>query len=590
MDILTKLYKQNIRKMKKLTFAMMLAAVSLSAQASLGDPIVSPAPGFIPSRELRQINVMWGIESNPIQIKKISDDLNATAHIIYDQEQIDSSTGEPYTERDATIPGSIINGDFTGNEQGFGFILQYITTSKETLDRGWKTGKYTVTIPAGIIEDEEGNTNDELVLVYNVLDELDPDLYSITPETTTGYADEATMVSPSQLSSVTFNFGGLIQPSKLLSDWGDEMVVTVAHIDGNNMLIDATYTYDELQITDDGCGFVMDLSSVVQNGYYYLINVPYHFLIINANGTYYYSADYSPIYFIWNGLSDAEILEAPKEYEEMLSIPPIKLTWNLPVKESEKGFSGILYNCYNYHYADDSDIVCVLPQECFNLTDEILTIDIPQSLYEGVTGYINLVINEGIVTYEGKSNPEQLIAVFKLSEMYPFEAVVDGPDSEGVISVIWPGLTDIAYVSNNQNFQPYLITPFGSKEYLEFGDQISYIQKWNEGWGGQDIIGLSIEINGLAEMNGQYKLVIPAGYAALTDIDWIYFNALNQEVVYSFSYENGIWTGIESPTTNQQSQIQIFNLQGRKFDRLTDINRLPAGIYIINGKKVMIEN
>lgn len=53
------------------------------------------------------------------------------------------------------------------------------------------------------------------------------------------------------------------------------------------------------------------------------------------------------------------------------------------------------------------------------------------------------------------------------------------------------------------------------------------------------------------------------------------------DVTYTANIENGI-----DQLTNDKSQLTIYDLTGR---RITDTENLKGGIYIINGRKVVIK-
>jgi hypothetical protein len=68
------------------------------------------------------------------------------------------------------------------------------------------------------------------------------------------------------------------------------------------------------------------------------------------------------------------------------------------------------------------------------------------------------------------------------------------------------------------------------------------------------------------------------------------FNAAPATVKYT--YENMPVNGIQNPTTairNLTPTAPVYNIQGICVGTAENINRLPKGLYIVNGKKYVIK-
>lgn len=147
----------------------------------------------------------------------------------------------------------------------------------------------------------------------------------------------------------------------------------------------------------------------------------------------------------------------------------------------------------------------------------------------------------------------------------------------------------------------YLYIP-GTKAYLidnDTNEPVMYPPKNNEGLSGTIYIdnanittlGASYTINLTSLItkgyltNGSYTLVLPEGWSFLYDAEG--FEYINPEQYIDIEISNGATTGVESiDAVNTNDSKVIFNLQGVKVN--SDVNALSNGIYIIDGKKVVV--
>lgn len=97
-------------------------------------------------------------------------------------------------------------------------------------------------------------------------------------------------------------------------------------------------------------------------------------------------------------------------------------------------------------------------------------------------------------------------------------------------------------------------------------------------------------------LNIGYNMTATAGFAAnnatntaIVDADGpVFVYASAQLFVYSITVKSKVATGISQPNTAVTSETDnvIYNLQGQRMPS-NDVNALPSGIYIVNGKKVI---
>lgn len=182
--------------------------------------------------------------------------------------------------------------------------------------------------------------------------------------------------------------------------------------------------------------------------------------------------------------------------------------------------------------------------------------------------------NPGQVTVDGKLNGLQEIS-FSVLDYYPYEAEVSDIDEEGVITITWQGMYDF---DANYDIEPYIITP--ENDYINFYgfDPIP---------DGYDYVGFELNFADYVEDEGDYTLVIPTAYFTIYGIDGeTNVTGMSRQIECSFYYEDGVYTGINvMETAPVKAEIEgVYNLQGMK----VDANKLTNGIYIINGKKVLI--
>ena len=144
-----------------------------------------------------------------------------------------------------------------------------------------------------------------------------------------------------------------------------------------------------------------------------------------------------------------------------------------------------------------------------------------------------------------------------------------------VLAIYWTGnVDDIWY----QEGDAYIETEAGNditlKKALSGQEGVVYLID-------SDPYGLNIDLKALNLSEDDYTLVIPAGYLQIVTNDYEDF-LLNPEIRYEFKVNSTKVTAIQ----NSNEVKSVYNLQGVKVDP----NKLSNGIYIINGKKVIIRN
>ena len=172
------------------------------------------------------------------------------------------------------------------------------------------------------------------------------------------------------------------------------------------------------------------------------------------------------------------------------------------------------------------------------------------------------------------NNPSITIYAFPNANDYNDNYTITTLDND-ILAIYWTGnVDDIWY----QQGDAYLETETGNvltlQKALSGQDGVVYLLD-------SDPYGLNIDLKALNLPEGDYTLFIPAGYLQIVTNDYEDF-LLNPEIKYEFNVDSTKVTTIHSST---EEKI-IFNLQGMR----VNANKLSNGIYIINGKKVIINN
>lgn len=168
------------------------------------------------------------------------------------------------------------------------------------------------------------------------------------------------------------------------------------------------------------------------------------------------------------------------------------------------------------------------------------------------------------------------IYAFPVSNEYNEDYTLTEMNEEGVITVYWTG-EDVCDIGAGGGETPYITNGDGVKTTLTKNipgqpGQVTIVDS--------DPYGIVIELASLDLEIGSYTLTIPAKFVEIASDDYDTFG-YNPEITCSFTITS---SGIVN-ISNNNSVKAIFNLQGQK---MNDINSLSNGIYIINGKKVLI--
>lgn len=204
-----------------------------------------------------------------------------------------------------------------------------------------------------------------------------------------------------------------------------------------------------------------------------------------------------------------------------------------------------------------------------NYTDNALLLSINEIYDQFGPGVYNLAVGTIVEDAQGNVNKPfetqfTLLQKAEVTTIVP-TVTVDGNN----LTVTWDNLA----LTENNPFDLY-IRIFGLTDSTEdFKLSIG---------NGADIVGgsLLIDLENLdLVVNNEYQLIIPEGFFYIGEDS----NVVNGEVLDTFKYE---FTGINGINAESLNGKNIYNLNGVKVGN--SIENLSNGIYIIDGKKVMI--
>lgn len=190
---------------------------------------------------------------------------------------------------------------------------------------------------------------------------------------------------------------------------------------------------------------------------------------------------------------------------------------------------------------------------------------------------ITLIIPEGLVkNVAGDVNPAQDL-VFHLMPTYTdYEADPETGStitSENLTVKVSFGGNPIEYIQDQVRLSSY--EDYSYKEIiLEYGKDVT-INEDNE---------IVIDLSSVE--SGEYELLIPEAYVFVKEDGKDY---INPDIWFEYTIENdGVDTGIDSINTNN-SHLNVYTINGANLGKVNSTENLNKGIYIINGKKVLVK-
>ena len=417
-------------------------------------------------------------------------------------------------------------------------------------------GTYSYTIPAGVITSVEGEAFPETTFTFSVVEPFD--IVSVSPQETT------------LLDKIEITFSSPVAN------------VRTPH---NLCLVDQYWTYvagvTEVTFSDDRMTAILELDNP-----------------ITTIGTY--NLD------IYNGIFTSES-GVGNEYKSCVlkvidPTPACFTNYNNNDVVKKIGDLEITFqNVDTIELVPDAEpIVLYLPNNTpingtVTLADKKITVSFGKEYTED--GEYLIYIPAGVFTMDGVENEEYEITVkVQQFELIPLKVLSVSPTDRNVeqldrIIVEFNQVITLAYDENGQQISREIILKGEDKEYTltinpnpNLSNKLEYLV--NATWTGFEYTltpitaagKYTLDISSIVVDHGAEEYIDQWGYKATM------WHGLNQycEGTYTWSVE-GTETGIEDVEMQNGKTESVYDLQGRKVENPT------KGIYIINGKKVLVK-
>ena len=444
-----------------------------------------------------------------------------------------------------------------------------------------ETGVIEIAIPADFVQDSMSISNQEQTVSFIVLASCPDSQVVVYPAPYSTYP-------PRMLSEVTVTF-----PDEI-TDLHSGQNITYSWTD-----MDTWEYFEEVytgEVKIEGNTITLDLS-FLESGNDYTVLIPSSYVMVGTdmvNTTVYID------YIVFDGMQDATVLNGPEEWGLVAQgfIPEIMLTWNFETVAPTGDSLGMQVITRDENWVQT---ITDVPASAITFAtievpgDEpgtpevgstrasdagnVLKVDLGSVVPADYTGVVSLVMPEGMVAnVNGEVNPE-----FELSfYVYPYcdvDATFEIVDN--VIEFSWQG-----YSVSSPDKDFFIVNSEGERT------ELTVAQGW---WAPEGEIEINDSYTGfifnVGEMDltdGAYTLVIPGESVQLDDND--YNTYLNKEAYFEFIVKDGVVSadmpGSVESIGNANMIEGVYNINGVKVSN--DLNSLSNGIYIINGKKVMI--
>lgn len=432
-------------------------------------------------------------------------------------------------------------------------------------------GTYIITVPEGIVKDADGNTNSEQIIEYEMVSSTS--YKTVTPQQWQTYNSKS-------LSEVTITFNGtleLIEPTKGIK------VSTLAE------------PLAEEFITIEKDAIILDLSDLPAGNP--TITIPTAYVMVTGeDGAKSINSVTTLSYTIWNGMDKGTFISP--SYTDVGSLEtPVEATWNYrTVTASEFDFyvtiQSYMSNINEDVPADAVQLVTVDAEESQmaksgddTQTGNVLRIDLSSYADKIKSGsMITIGIPAGCVEGEDGPNPQQSLM---FTYYAPYDQEAEFSSEDGVITIAWPEISSMRKATG-----PALVLE-GPDDYME---ELSWYNSYMNPDGivqiaadkeGNNNRVVKVDLNKLELKDGTYTLIVPGCSLLMFSSNSSYSNPADE---YSFEIHNGS-VSVKNIFSSEQNSYRVYNIQGipvMTTKNTDDLRSLPAGLYLINGKKIII--
>ena len=537
------------------------AGLAANAQGLQYSPTVSPSGEFQSIYNMNSISLEWGTSTT----FEFADEENAYVNVSYNRTSLPSLTASDFQIYINNTGAGMFDpetGDYEGMYSNLVIELGSLTGLDTWNPSQYKYGEYEIYIPAGLLIDQNGNTNSAQTLTYQIRPEDYNNVIDPLPQES---QLEPGIYNRSELEDVVITFGGKFIAINHQSD-----PITYSNWDsGLEGALNSTY----ITVSDDYTELHLSIGGFEYGTYNFFI--PAGYLILNdgesINGAIYMT------YTIFNGLSQPIVIEAPAEVCVKNQIDPLTLSWDYEMVS----FSGKVGNATITYYDKNYDLQTIdIPSSAFTWSTEnntgegqgnVLSIDI-NSVLKDMTGTFTITLPEGFVeTWDLNDSPE-LTYTIEVYDIYGAGDPVFAQYEKNVLKLTWKNAASYQNVASSPSMYvtngdtvieiPYSDWQEDASVYLE------RIEDWD--WESETFGQLLdtyylINLNKLGLTNGTWTLVAPEAWTTITDSkDNVY---LNSQATYTFLWDGnfaGQTSGVEGlEVEDANAPVVYYNLQGQ---------------------------
>lgn len=481
--------------------------------------------------------------------------------------------GEPFS----IVEGKAAIITYNGEEREGALSLGYNESKGFVLDvqvGGYEPGLYQIKVPSGSIEAGE-YTNPEITAEYYVVQQIYGG-YEVSPENNA-------MVSTEDMKKIIITY----PEYQTIVPFSDETNVEIVVGD-----------YEEFYNLTMGNGIeisgnqiILSPKTPIQQAHYIISIYGNNFILDNNYTNEYIMLNYN----VWDGMQEALVIERPGIMSTYNA--SIKLTWDYqPITPTENFGVNVTYGWFGDSLDVPSSALTIESGNIVSINlSEYLKAYLDEDDWNSDTE-INVTFPAGIVkNAAGLMNPSQTIS-FTLYQIWNGEMQASVyPAAENTIQIYWDG--DLNFINTRYDAPAILYINNGSAD-MEIEDC---------GWGEPDFgyysttgyiddnwdNGPCVLVN-VGDTPGYYTLIIPEASFTLRNSYYIDFTNVYGTIVYQIDANGDITIGdMSSKINNIESDgiYHVFNLQGINILNTKDLNEvlnLNKGVYIVNGKKVIL--
>ena len=467
------------------------------------------------------------------------------------QKTIDINYGKAVTLTE-NAPGAVVtignNEPVTLNSRNYFVYGTYLEVDFMDLDFDDYTGKYVVEVPAGVVQNADGEINPAQTFEYYVFSGTTSIVPTVNP------AEESEVAQYSKISISWDNVDLLYLGGEAYFDNDDEEVFPLTFDDNINLV--------------DGNTLVINVGGLAVGTYY--LNIPQSYVALSdgtVNNTIalmqFNVVEGEPSYMDEGELTvPAELVviaDAAYKAQKTIDInygQSVTLTENAPGAVVTIGSNDpVTLNARNYF-----------------VYGTYLEVDFMNLDFDDYTGKYVVEVPAGVVqNADGEVNPAQTFEYYVFSGVSKIEPTVTPADGKveqnGEITLSWDNLA-LEYLSG--------------EVYLDNDDEDVYNYAYGENF---NIVDNTLVINIGEIPEGTYYLNYPQGLVALADGT---VNANSGILEFTVIAETD---GVVALAADADGLWVVYDLNGVNILTTADyenVMNLSAGLYIINGKKVII--